>query len=495
MHSDDWNLAAATKTAKNQIADKQYFFSEKLPDASRNLCHVYAPVEKCKISFENKNGYQISSFASSIVKLDDGKYRFYATTYDAVFSWMRISIWDSYDGLNWKPQSLGQAGFDGDNSNFIKFAGVEGKQDFVGQPQVVRLRNGRWRMYFWKHRDNHVRYITAVSEDGLKWKVEDINKPVLYHPGDEGFAAWAAGLTVNKASQKTFTGAEVIERKRLSTNDATYVYYNSLFDRFECYSVWLHLDVPSRRVTVDNAPGIQRIIHRRFSEDGLIWSDPEIILIPDNNDPWDLQFYFLATQFHDDWMIGSLGHYRVEDKQQSMDIELCFSRDGYKWERPLRGAFIKRGAEGTKVMDSAGIYAPNAWIDRNDKWLCLYSGTPNMHNDSEHNIGVMGATFGKNRFVGLGAGKVKGGFMSDAFILHDNEIKIDADIRGGLKAELCDGFGNKFEGFNLKDSIEVKGNGIHSLKWSGKEDIACLRYLCFRLRFEYEDGEMYNIQF
>ena len=494
MHSDKWNLAAATKTGKNQIADRQYFFSEKLPDAARNICHIYAPVEKCKISFLNKNDYQLSSFASTIVRTDDGKYRFYATTYDAVFSWMRISIWESSDAFTWSPYVLGQTEFGGPDSNFIKFSGLEGKQDFVGQPQVVRLKDNRWRMYFWKHRDNHVRYITAISKDGLKWEIEDINKPALYHPGDEGFAAWAAGLTVNKADQKTFSTTEALERKRLCTNDATFVYYNSQMDRFECCSVWLHGNVPARRVTVDNASSIQRVIHRRFSEDGLNWSDPELILIPDSNDPWDLQFYFLAVQSHEDWMIGSLGHYRVEDKQQTMDIELCFSRDGQKWERPLRGAFIKRSTTDSNAMDSAGIYAPNAWIDIGNKWLCLYAGTPNAHNDSEHRIGVMGATFDKNRFVGLTAGKVPGGFMSDAFILNNNEIKIDADIRGQLKVELCDGFGNKLEGFNLKDSITLTGNGIHSLKWKEK-DIATLRYQCFRLRFEYENGEIYNVQF
>ncbi|MDD5727287.1 MAG: hypothetical protein PHV59_01870 [Victivallales bacterium] len=492
MGIDKWDLASATMAGKAEIVPRLYFFGEKLPEAARNVHHVCAPVEKCEISFAAKSGYSVLSFASSIVRLDNGSYRFYATSHAPDFSWMKIGIWESDDGLKWAPRELVKGDFRGLGSNFIAFENLNGAQDFTGQPQVVRLKDGRWRMYFWKFRDNHARYITAVSEDGLRWKVENIAKPVLYHPKDEGFASWAKGLTLNEVVRKKFSPEEILERKRLSSNDATFVYYNRHCDRFECYSVWLHEAIPARQVAVDSAAAVLRIIHRRLSEDGLNWSDPELILIPDSKDPWDLQFYFLAVQNHDDWKIGSLGHYRVEAGQQSMDIELCFSRDGKSWERPLRGAFIKRGA-GSGAKDSMGIYAPNAWLDRGDKWLCLYSGTPNAHNSYKYDSGgIAGATFAKNRFVGLAAGKVSGGFLSESFILQNDAVMIDADIRGYLKAELCDAFGCKREGFNLSDSVAVSGDGIQRLQWNGG-DISAFRYRCCRLRFEYEDGEIYNI--
>ena len=112
------------------------------------------------------------------------------------------------------------------------------------------------------------------------------------------------------------------------------------------------------------------MIQRRVSADGLTWSAPELVIQADARDPWDQQFYHLAVQYHEDWLIGSLGHYRVENAQQTMDLELVFSRDGRRWERPLRGGFIPREPGG---RDAEGVYPPNAWIDRGDTWLCLYT--------------------------------------------------------------------------------------------------------------------------
>lgn len=165
---------------------------------------------------------------------------------------------------------------------------------------------------------------------------------------------------------------EVLARKRLWTNDSTHVYFNDQLCRFECYSVWLHPAIPDRRVDVDNAPGVHRLIHRRLSEDGINWSDAQLILMPDDRDPWDLQFYFLAVQWHEDIMIGMLGYYRVEDGQQTMDTDLCFSRDGYHWERPVRGGWIPRSEEDSGAMDTKGIYAGNFWVDLGNRWLILY---------------------------------------------------------------------------------------------------------------------------
>lgn len=492
MKLSNWDLASSGVCAKGELAGRRHFFEEALPAAARNIHYIYPPVAKREVVFEGKGKCPTSSFASSLVRLDDGAFRLYGTSYDPSFSSMGITVWDSSDGLRWVARELGQTKRDDGCGNFIRFSNLAGKQDFLGQPQVVRLSDGRWRMYFWKHRDGHVRYLVAESGDGLKWEVLDVHKPALYHPGDEGFNSAMLGLVTNKPGQRTFSKEEILTRKRLTSNDATFIYRNPESSLFECYSVWLHKAPPDRRVEADNCADAARLIQRRTSEDGLNWSDPEMVIMPDGKDPWDLQFYFLAVQRHADMMIGSLGHYRVEDGQQSMDIELCFSRDGRKWERPLRGGFIPRGSVGE--MDCKGIYAPNAWIDKGKSWLCLYTGTPNAHNDTEHRIQIIGAEFAMDRLVGVQTGKLEGGFMSEPFILCGDEIEVDADIRGWLKVELCDAFGRKLEGFHLGDSSIIKGAGPHIPRWRS----ACVsshRYECLCLRFEYQDGEIYSFKF
>jgi hypothetical protein len=288
---------------------------------------------------------------------------------------------------------------------------------------------------------------------------------------------------------------EVLARKRLWTNDATTVVYNDHLDRFECYSVWLHPAIPDRHVDVDNAPGVHRLVQRRVSPDGINFSDPELVLMTDDHDPWDLQFYFLCPHWHDDFMVGCLGYYRVEDGQQTMDTDLAFSWDGKHWHRPVRGGWIPRGAEEREEPDSTAIYAWSPWMDLGDKWLAIYAASRNPHNRGSHPWHSIGATCRKNRFVGVAAGQVAGGFVTEPFFPTSADIKLDADIRGWLKAELCDAYGRKMPGFHLNDSIVTSGDSeSHVLRWKDAS-VADHLYECLRLRFELRDGMVYNFEF
>jgi hypothetical protein len=107
----------------------------------------------------------------------------------------------------------------------------------------------------------------------------------------------------------------------------------------------------------------------------------------------------------------------------------------------------------------------------------------------------MGARWPKNRFVGLHAGRVPGGFLSAPFFPQGEAITVDADVRGWLRAELCDVFGRKHEGYHLMDAVPVVGdNRAHELRWSNA-DAGRFRFDAVRIRFEFVDGEVYSIGF
>ena len=146
------NLAFVSCLPRGSVSRRQFFFRKDLPEGCHNLHYTYAPVEKVRPTFLSGTGDQVASFASSFIKTDDGMYRFYATSYQPECSYMRICIWESPDGLTWEPRNLNQVNLDGKDTNIIRFEGIPGNQDFVCQPQVVPLPDGRWRMYFWKHR-------------------------------------------------------------------------------------------------------------------------------------------------------------------------------------------------------------------------------------------------------------------------------------------------------------------------------------------------------
>ncbi len=486
MTSTQWNLSTSSRLPKSRVAGRQFFFTEDEPTGAYSVHPVYGPVEKVEISIESSTALGGVGLAS-IVRLDDGTLRAYGATRTPDQKRQAIGVWKSSDGLDWSQTPLDSC------NNLLHFEGIPGDQSALAWPQVVRLRDGRWRMYFWKYREGHLRYTIAESDDGLVWRVPDFDHPALFHPHDGGLLKHAEGLSVHEMIKQDLPPEEVLRRKRLWTNDATYVYYNDQLDRYECYTVWLHPALPDRRVDVDNAPNLHRLIQRRFSEDGVEWSDAELIIWPDCRDPWDLQFYFLGVQWHEDWMIGTLGYYRVEDGQQSMDTDLCFSRDGYRWHRPVRGGWIPRDRDDPEAMDSRGIYAGGPWIDLGDRWLTIYQGTRNPHNSGEYVDTTMGATFPKNRFIGISAGRTPGGFMTEPFFPSADEIRLDASIHGWLRAELCDAFGRKLPGFHLMDSVPITGDSeSHVLRWKS----ACATdhlYECVRLRFELVDGEVYGV--
>ena len=199
-------------------------------------------------------------------------------------------------------------------------------------------------------------------------------------------------------------------------------------------------------------------------------------------------------------MIGSLGHYRVEQGQQSQDLELVFSRDGRHWHRPIRGGFIPRDPRDATAADCLGIYPPNAWIDKGDHWLCLYRGDHQAHNQhadlaTARPVPVLAARWKKNRMLGLQAGAVTGGFLSEPFYPQSDTITVDADIRGWLRAELCDVFGRKHEGYHLMDSVSITGdNENHVLQWKDKTTKG-FKFDPVRVRLEYQRGTVYTLNF
>jgi hypothetical protein len=166
----------------------------------------------------------------------------------------------------------------------------------------------------------------------------------------------------------------------LITNDATNLY--QLPDgSFELYSVAL-LQVPKTDPAYmphDNAPGLLRVIDRHTSADGLHFETRQRVIQRDAQDPVDQQFYYLSVTRTPKGCVGMLGHYRCQ--AQTMDLEWCFTRNGVKWERPLRSAWLPRGEP--PAPDCYGIYANNQLVRRDGRWHLFYTGVNSSHNGKQ----------------------------------------------------------------------------------------------------------------
>jgi hypothetical protein len=470
------------------------FYEEVLPSGCANLHHVYGPVTKLGTLIESPQSndpgdYGIASFLDSVQRLDDGSYRLY---YNA-WKHNHIGIALSKVGRTWTLPKLGQQLIDGSDSNLLRIEGLPEKAA-VRVASIIQLGPKQWRWYYLTDTGG-LGMRLAESDDAVRWKAVPLHEPLFLHPSTLGpLFDWKLGrVNYPLAAEQHLSAAELATRKRLLSNDSPVVYRDSQTGQYELYTPWILPNPPGsrRRVPYDNAPSILRAIGRRTSRDGLKWADPELVLLPDRKDPLDMQFYHLAQLRHEDWRVGLLGHYRVAD--QTIDLELAFSRDGLGWERPRRGAWVPRGKAGEP--DHYAIYPPRDVVELPDgKWLLLYTGGPNRHNATPNRHDIMGAVFDKNRLVGIAADRVPGLYCSQPVIRTLPTVTVNADIRGQLRAELADVFGETLPDFRFADCEPVKGSSQrHVLHWKG--DASQYQYEGVVLRLEFTDGEVYGIEY
>jgi len=483
--------------------NRLFFFDNAHVAAADGLCPVAPDIEKLGVIMSPDpeiEGPRCMTFGGSIVDLPDGRYRMYYHCHrpDRPPE-VNIAVAESSDGRRWERLRF---------RTDVQPANVVAIEDLppgvrANHPQVFRLGENRWRMCFWAFR--RLRYLAAESKDGLHWRVLDGDNPVMYHNLEFGPWGWQYGQPPPGAEEMTGTAVgahsedELMSLRGLRSNDALYMYRDPDRGPFEMYAVWM---LPNARgnpryIGYDNAADALRTICRRTSEDGLTWSDPEILITPDERDPMDQQFYYLAVHRQDGWRIGWLGSYRAAE--QTMDIEMCFSRDGRRWLRPLRSAWLPRGPQGSE--DSLMVYAPQRLLPYEGDWLMLYTASNHRHNAFRTETDtcglrtvICGARIPRNRWLGLGTcGDRAGRIWTRPFIPAAPEIRVDAEVRGHMRAELCDPFGAPLPGMRMMDSVALSGDSEnHVLRWQ-EASTRYYQYDAVSLRLEVHDGEIYSI--
>ena len=71
---------------------------------------------------------------------------------------------------------------------------------------------------------------------------------------------------------------------------------------------------------------------------------------------------------------------------------------------------------------------------------------------------------------------------------------MDADVRGSLRAELCDPFGNPLAGYRREDFVPIAGDRrAHVLRWREVETLP-YRFDTVSLRIEATDATLYGLR-
>jgi hypothetical protein len=235
------------------------------------------------------------------------------------------------------------------------------------------------------------------------------------------------------------------------------------------------------------------------SSDLKTWSEPQIILTPDELDTND--FYSLQVFRYEDIFLGQLWIYD-DDERETIDIELAWSRDGIHWQRhPQRPKYIPTGAPGE--ADGYMIIPTQQPVEvKNELWH-YYSGGDGPHDTPGCSYTTVRGRLRQDGFCSLQADRRLGALITRPFVLQSDSITLNAVTHSGeIVAELVEPYqlaqegdpaGKPIAGFAAKNFDAFRGDSTnHKLSWNGSSDLSTLRGRRVMLRLSLYHADIYS---
>ena len=406
----------------------------------------------------------------------------------------------SEDGVNWEKPSLGLVEFDGSKENniippsnviFYFF------QDLHEEDPAKRYKG--------LHKVGHIntRGMTVdlfYSPDGFDWTPYE-NNPVI----DTGQQMGRWGPTM-------VMGWDPIR---------------------QVYAV--HMENSYHQAT----PLSRRVIGRTESPDLIHWSQAETILVPDEQDTPDTEFYSFPVMAYEGIYVGMLWIFRTTNVTHHPEI--VFSRDGSRYQRSYREPFISRGGKGD--FDNVSIYVQDQVV-HGDRIFTYYSGwnwrsEETLQELGDRAVGAVGlAVTPLDGFVSLDGGKgwaesgeghpvveqtlraemgsvdyahrrsqgpprfsemVTRSFTFSGERLHVNMWSSPAGAGPHgcqIRVEVLGPNHEVLPGFGFEDADPMTESGLDRVvSWKGSSDVSRLAGEPIKLRFYFKNAKLYSFQF
>lgn len=302
----------------------------------------------------------------------------------------------------------------------------------------------------------------AFSADGLRWRYKR-NEPVVFgHSDTSNCLVWNAERRVYMLYMRAWHAAAV------------------------------------------NWPALRKANARRrvaYSESSDLehWTEPQIILTPDELDPND--FYGIHVFKYGGYYLGQLWVYD-EDGEETIDVELVYSHDGFSWSRlPERPTFIPHGSPGDP--DGYMVFPAQSPVVSHNALYIYYSGVGAPHGACQEALEVgFRARLRMDGFLSLNADARHGSLITRPFVLQGDHIEMNAACYGNgeMVAELCEPYyheteGKPVEGFTAADFDLFRGDSIrHRLSWRGKTELSILRGKRLMLRILLRHAELFSFK-
>ena len=261
----------------------------------------------------------------------------------------------------------------------------------------------------------------------------------------------------------------------LSMSDAVDAMWDPIREMYAIYGkMWI--DGPDGEMFWKHAMG------RIESPDFVNWSDPELVLAPDDDDPSHVEFHTSPVFYH-------AGRYfslkQILDRGTgggTINIELAVSADGRSWTRPFQNDYVLPRGD-SDAFDGGSIFTNATPVVLDDEirfYYGAYSGGATSSSDRGHKSGVGYASIPRDRFAGvrpvvrsdqatldtpqehIGQVTFKSVAMDDV-----TGLTLNADAsEGAIHVEILNAQGRRVRGFEAGASVVIQGDSlIHQVNW------------------------------
>jgi hypothetical protein len=371
---------------------------------------------------------------------------------------------ESKDGLQWNLPKLGLIDMNGSKDNNAVYRGASGRRASGGQ--ILRLSKEANRGYAFAMLYLDTDGIRLVgSQDGIRW---------------------------DRASDTRL--------HRMHSDFPNNVVWDPVHKLWRMYCRSKHIYRVGRGDILDT--GESRRISMMTSRE--LWADwinpPQTILAADELDAEKAfcHFYAMMVQRHADIYWGFLHPFKWNTDMLS---ELCFSRDGIRFDRlPARPRLIDLGTEG--AWDSGMTITAYEWVEVGDEWWLYYNGWDGPHGAKENvergrwRVGGIGlATLRKEGFVSMRGPKNGGVLATRRIRWPGGGLRVNADARQGeLKVRVSDELRKPVPGFDYKDCAAFTGDRTaHEVAWGGRS-LDTLKDRVVRLEFFLKEADLYTFR-
>jgi len=305
----------------------------------------------------------------------------------------------------------------------------------------------------------------AFSPDGIHW--------TKHHEGPLSLMSHGRGH-----SAPTLPFSDDTERpwlRPLTMSDAVDCIYDPKIMKYAIYGkMWI--DSPDGNMFWKHAMG------RIVSEDFINWSEPELLIAPDDNDPPSVEFHAAPVFHYQDYYFSLL---QILDRAEGggvIQIELAVSKDGDHWQRPFQNQFVlPRGIEGS--FDSGSIFTNASPVILDDEIRFYYGGysggaTSVLGRGKLSGMGM--ASIPKDRFTGIRAlsksdqptlkhplehrGQVT---LKPIDLSEVQSITLNADAsEGSVWVEILAASGYRLKDYCHDEAVSISGDSLsHEISW------------------------------